>query len=90
MKKMGCGRDWVQPAGCDGSVCIKWCQSDLCNKELIKHSPFRKELDEENSTEKGSRNWLDSLFGGSAMVMVSPGVLCLLLVCNIVISVLFL
>ena len=80
---MGCGRDWHRPAGCDGSICIKWCHSDLCNKDLIKHSPFRKELGEESSSQEDSGNWLSSLFGGSAITEVSLVVLNLLLVFNV-------
>ena len=83
IKKMGCGRDWHRPAGCDGSLCIKWCHSDLCNKDLIKHSPFKKELGEESSSQEDSGNWLSSLFGGSAITEVSLVVLNLLLVFNV-------
>ena len=85
MKKMGCGRDWYRPAGCHGSICIKWCNSDLCNKELIRHSPFRKELEEEGNSSSGdSGDWLSSLFGGSAMTIVSPGIFFLLTIFNFV------
>ena len=76
---MGCGRDWTRPAGCHGSLCIKWCHSDLCNKELVKHSPFRKELGEVDSSQNDSGNWMSSLFGSGAVSMVSPGVLSLIL-----------
>ncbi|KAL9986455.1 hypothetical protein ACROYT_G000608 [Oculina patagonica] len=71
IKNMGCGRDWHKPAGCHGNTCIKWCHSDMCNKELIKHSPFRNELGEEVSKED-SENWFTSLFGGSTMTVSSP------------------
>ena len=86
MKKMGCGRDWHRPAGCDNTICIKWCHSDLCNKDLIKRSPFRKELGEKDSSQDSSfGNWLSSLFGGSVEIMVSPGVFCLMLIFHLVV-----
>ena len=70
IKNMGCGRDWHKPAGCHGTACIKWCHADMCNKQLIKHSPFRNELDEDNSDED-SGNWFTSLFGGSAITVAA-------------------
>ena len=86
MKKMGCGRDWFRPAGCHNTACIKWCYSDLCNKGLIKQSPFRKELSDEeaNDEDVSTSDWWSSLFGSSAAVsLVSPGIFFLLLTYNI-------
>ncbi|XP_022778777.1 uncharacterized protein LOC111320332 isoform X1 [Stylophora pistillata] len=76
MKNMGCGRDWHKPAGCHGTTCVKWCQSDLCNKELIRHSPFRKELGEDSAPDD-SGNWFTDLFGGSSMLSAAS-VCCIL------------
>ena len=86
LKKMGCGRDWYRPAGCHGTKCIKWCHSDLCNKELIKDSPFRGELGEEDNSEEDSvGNWLSSLFGASVMIKVPSGVFFLMLFFNLIV-----
>lgn len=40
----------------------------MCNKELIRNSPFRNELGEEDSQED-SGDWFTSLFGGSTMTV---------------------
>lgn len=85
MKKMGCGRDWKRPTGCHDTACIKWCFSSLCNKELVKQSPFRKELDDEENREKDDSegNWWNSIFGSSASIyFISPGIFRLLLAYN--------
>ena len=78
---MGCGRDWHKPAGCHGTTCIKWCHTDMCNKELIRNSPFRNELGEEDSQED-SGDWFTSLFGGSTMTVGAS--FCFLLIISIV------
>ena len=42
----------------------------MCNKELIKHSPFRNELGEdEEDSQEDSGDWFTSLFGGSTMTV---------------------
>lgn len=69
IKNMGCGRDWHKPAGCHGNTCIKWCQTNMCNKELIKDSPFKNELGGEEDSRDDSGNWFTSLFGGSTITV---------------------
>ena len=64
-KNMGCGRDWHKPAGCHGTACVMWCHSDMCNKELIRDSPFRSELHQDKEHESDPGNWWNLLFSGS-------------------------
>ena len=83
---MGCGRDWHKPAGCHGNTCIKWCHSDMCNKELIKNSPFRNEFGEEDSEEE-SDNWFFSLFGDGSKMAVGASFFSLLIISCVIVLV---
>ena len=41
----------------------------MCNKELIKQSPFRNELGGKEDSGEDSGDWFTSLFGGSTMTV---------------------
>lgn len=68
--KLGCGRDWARPAGCDGTICISWCTNkDLCNEMLLRReAPFELDLKELPTTEGPmvlSYEWFESVFNSS-------------------------
>jgi hypothetical protein len=81
--RLGCGRDWAHPSGCYGTVCISWCDSDLCNDHLLRQAPFEIDLEKLPTTDSPnilSYDWLHSLFGASPKNGGSVWILILLVI----------
>ncbi|XP_031561089.1 uncharacterized protein LOC116297080 [Actinia tenebrosa] len=85
--RLGCGRDWAQPSGCYGTVCITWCYGDLCNKDLLRQAPFETDLDDLPKTDSPGilpYDWLDTLFGAASSTKCSNRVTILFIIVSVI------